>query len=230
MKLHAAALFAVLLVFAAACARDGEPASDQHVTQPERTLVGQVLLPDGFGSRGVEVLVMITATGSEPRKVWLLFDEQGHFARTFRGSLTSVKVTAGIRAEVHRIDTEDLPEVNQAGQIDVGVIDLRDRLARHRMVLHAADGKPQGDVRVAMFFGPPPVGPRGEPVSLGSRQFPPVTLGSQVEWSLSHDAHSIYFLVERPSGLGRGTKWRSGNQRLFGPFTSAEIPAELIMD
>ena len=112
----------------------------------------------------------------------------------------------------------------------MGVIDLRERLKKHGLLLRAAKGKPAGDVRVAMWFGPPPVGPRGEPVSLGSRQFPPVTLGSQVEWLLSHDAHSIYFLVERPSGLGRGSKWRSGHQQLFGPFTSAEIPAELIMD
>jgi hypothetical protein len=230
VKLHAAALLTVLLVIVAACAPGGEPARDQHAAPPERTLVGQVLLPGGFGSRGVEVLVTVTGTGSDPRVVWLLFDEHGHFAHTFRGSLNSVKVTAGVGAEVYRIDTEDLPEVNQAGQIDVGVIDLRDRLARHRMVLRTADGKPQGDVRVAMFFGLPPVGPGGQRVALGSRQFPPVTLGSEVEWLLSHEAHSIYFLVERPSGLGRGTEWRSGHQRLFGPFTSAEIPAELIMD
>jgi hypothetical protein len=228
MKSLATALIAVFLVSAAACARSGGPEGDQHATTLESTLVGQVLLPSGVGSRGVEVKVMITATGSEPRKVWVLFDEQGRFAHTFRGSLTSVKVTAG--AEVHRIDTEDLPEVNQAGQIDVGVIDLRDRLTKHRLLVRAADGKPPGDVRVGMWFGPPPVGPRGEPVSLGSRQFPPVALGSELEWLLPHEAHSIYFLVERPSGSSRGTGWRSGHQRLFGPFTSAEIPAELIMD
>jgi hypothetical protein len=222
--------FAVLLVFATACARGGDPARDPHAASPERTMVGQVLLPSGSGSRGVEVLITVTGTVSDPRTVWVLFDEQGRFAHTFRGSLTDVRVTAGIRAEVHRIDTEDLPEVDQADQIDLGVIDLRDRLARHRMVLRAADGKPQGDVRVAMWFGLPPVGPEGEPVSLGSRQFPPVALGSEVEWLLSHKAHSIYFLVERPSGLGRGTQWRSGHQRLFGPLSSAEIPAELIMD
>jgi len=230
VKLHAAALFAVLLVFVAACSRGGEPARDQHAVQPERTLVGQVLLPSGVGSRGVEVKVMITATGSEPRKVWVLFDEQGRFAHTFRGSLTSVKVTAGVEAEVHRIDTEDLPEVNQAGQIDVGVIDLRDRLTKHRLLVRAADGKPPGDVRVGMWFGPPPVGPQGEPVSLGSRQFPPVALGSELEWLLPREAHSIYFLVERPSASSRGTEWRSGHQQLFGPFTSSEMPAELIMD
>ena len=230
MKLRTAALFAMLLVCGVACVSGEEPARVPHAAPPEHNLVGQVLLPGGVGSRGVEVLVTIAETGNEPRKVWLLFDEQGRFAHTFRGSLTSVYVTAGLKAEVHRIAAEDLPEVNQAGQIDVGVIDLRDRLASHRMVLRAAQGKPQGVVRVAMWFGLPPVGPRGSPVSLGSRQFPPVALGGEVEWLLSHDAHSIYFLVERPAGLGRGTEWRSGHQRLFGPFTSEDIPAELIMD
>jgi hypothetical protein len=219
-----------LLVSADACERRDDPASDVHAVPSERTLVGQVLLPSGVGSRGVELLITVTATDGEPRKVWLLFDEQGRFAHTLDGSLTSVKVTAGIRAEVYRLDTEELPQVDQAGQIDLGVIDLRDQLARHRMTLRTADGKPPGLVRVAMWFGPPHVGPRGEPVSLGSRQFPPVAPGSEVEWLLSHEAHSIYFLVERPSGPGRGRAWRSGHQQLFGPFTSAEIPAELIMD
>jgi len=83
---------------------------------------------------------------------------------------------------------------------------------------------------VAMCFGPPPVGPSGERIALGSRQFPPVALGSEVEWLLPHEAKSIYFLVERPIGSGRGREWRSGHQRLFGPFTSATLPIELIMD
>ena len=171
---------------------------------------------------------MISPPGDASRKVWVLFDEQGRFSHPFHGDLTSVQVVAA--AEVYGIGAEDLPEVSLAGQIDVGVIDLRDRLTRHRLPVRAADGKPSGDVRVAMWFGPPPVGPGGGRVELGSRQFPTVTLGSEVEWLLSHEAHSVYFLVERPSGSGRGTEWRSGHQRLFGPFTSAEIPAELIMD
>ena len=228
MKSLAAAFFAVLLVLASVCACRGELANDEHAAPSERTLVGQVLLPSGLGSRGVEVVVTIAATGNEPRVAWVLFDEQGRFAYTFRGSLTSVQVTAA--ADVHRIDTEDLPEVDQAGQIDVGVIDLRNRLTEHRLVVRAADGKQQGDVRVGLWFGRPPVGPRGEPVSLGSRQFPPVALGSEMGWLLPHEADSIYFLVERPSGTGRGTEWRSGHQQLFGPFTSAEVPAELIID
>ena len=83
---------------------------------------------------------------------------------------------------------------------------------------------------MALFFDPPPLGPSGEPVSLGSRQFPPVTLGDTTEWLLPLKAQSIYFLVERPvTRLGK-QEWRGGYQRLFGPFNSANLPAALAMD
>ena len=80
MKLRAAALFAVLMVFVGACACRGEPAGDQQTAPPERTLVGRLLLPSGSGSRGVEVLISVTGTDGDTRTVWVLFDEQGHFA------------------------------------------------------------------------------------------------------------------------------------------------------
>ncbi|MEE9393646.1 MAG: hypothetical protein V3W41_14180 [Planctomycetota bacterium] len=230
MKSLAAVLFALLLVFAVGFACRGGPTSDQHVTSPERVLVGQVLLPNGTGSRGVEIRATVAATDSEPRVVWVLFDEQGHFALPFRGSLTKVSVTAGPGAEVHRIVADEFPQDSRAGQIDLGVIDLRDRLKKHRIVVRAASGKPAGDIRVAMWSSPPPLGPGGGPVSLGSRQFPTVALGDEQEWLLPSNVQSIYFLVERPSGPERGRKWRSGHQRLFGPFSSAKVPTELIMD
>jgi hypothetical protein len=133
-------------------------------------------------------------------------------------------------SEVYRVDAGDLSEVNPAGQINLGMIDLRDRLMRHRLMVRVADGKPPGEVRVAMFSGPPPVGPFGERVSLGSRQFPPVALGSEMEWLVPQSAQEIYFLAERPAGSGRGLEWRSGQQSLFGPFTSAELPTELMVE
>ena len=111
--------------------------------------------------------------------------------------------------------------------IDVGAIDLRDQLTRHRLALRADDGAPQGDVRVAMCFGLPPVGPHGEPIALGSRQFPPVPLGSEVEWLLPHEAQLIYFLVERPD---RDGQWRGGRQQLFGPCRLATLPDELAVE
>ena len=75
MKSYATVLFVVLLVLAASCGRGGESAKGEHAAPPERTLVGQVLLPSGVGSRGVEVLVTIMGDGSEPVVVWVLFDE-----------------------------------------------------------------------------------------------------------------------------------------------------------
>jgi len=227
---HAVARLAVLLVFAAACGCHAEPASAPHSAPLERTLVGQVLLPEGAGSRGVELLITVASPGGAPRVEWLLFDEQGRFHHTLHEQLIEVTLTAGSGGNVQRLASDQLPEVDRSGRIDVGVIDLRDRLARHRLLLRAADGAPGGDVRMAMWSGPPPVGPAGGRVELGSRQFPPVALGGEVEWLVPHGAHSIYFLVERPVEPGRGRAWRSGHQRLFGPFTSAELPAELVMD
>lgn len=220
---------ALLLVFAAICASCGNLESDQHRAEGEHVVVGQLLLPSGSGSRGVEVLMTFASSEREPRTVWVLFDDQGQFSHTFRESLISVEVTTGGR-EVHRIDAGELPKTNPAGQIDLGVIDLADRLTGHRLMLRAAGGEPSGEVRIGMWFGPPPVGPRGEPVSLGSRQFPEIALGSELEWLLPHDARDVFFLVERPEGSSRGTEWRSGEQFLFGPFTSAEFPAELVLE
>ena len=230
MRLFAVAIFAVITAVASTSVRHGEPASYQDAVAFEHALVGQLLLPRGSGSRGVEVVATVTDAGSEPRDKWILFDEEGRFSGTFRGRLTRITVSTGLRAELHRIETEDLPEINQAGQVDVGVIDLRDRLIRHRLILRVAEGASQGDVRVAMCFGLPPVGPSGEPVALGSRQFPPVALGNEVEWLLPLEAQALYFLVERPVGSTLGGEWRSGHQRLFGPFTSANLPTELTMD
>lgn len=193
----------------------------------ETTLVGRILLPPGEGSRGVELVVTLSGPGSAVGERWLLFDEDGGFSHTLDGELDAVRVSTGIRHELHRIDA---PPADARGRIDVGTIDLRDRLMRHRMTLRAADGAAPGKVRVAMCFGPPPVGPGGERVSLGSRQFPPIDLGGEVEWLLPHDAREVNFLVERPLGSGDEGPWQSGHQRLFGPFTSATLPGELLMD
>jgi hypothetical protein len=194
------------------------------------TLAGRLLLPDGTGSRGVEVIVRTTVPDEEPRRTWLLFDEQGDFEHTFDGKLTQLVVAAGIGRVVHRIGADRFPPADDAEHIDLGTIDLGDALVERRLVLRAAEGKPGGVVRIGMFEGEPYRGPQGEPVSLGSRQFPPVTLGSGVAWLLPPDAESVYFLVERPDGSGRGVHWRSGRQRLFGPFTAEAFPSELVVD
>ena len=78
-------------------------------------------------------------------------------------SLSRVIVATGVRKELHRIESPGLPD--RSGRTDVGVIDLRDRLTTYRVVLSAAEGAPSGPGRAALFFGSPPVGPFGEPVS-----------------------------------------------------------------
>jgi hypothetical protein len=228
MKSIAITLLVLLLISAAACVPNDEMESDEPAVLLESTLVGQVLLPRGIGSRGVELIIKTKTTETENRKLWVLFDEAGGFTHTFRGSLTSVQVTAA--AEVHRFDEGELPKADPAGRVDVGVIDLRDHLKEHRFIVRAAEGKPSGVVRVAMWSGLPPTGPQGEPVSLGSRQFPPVVLGSEMSWLLPNEASEIHFLVERPFGAARGKTWRSGQQQLFGPFNATNVPAELVID
>jgi hypothetical protein len=51
-----------------------------------------------------------------------------------------------------------------------------------------------------------------------------------MEWLLPLKAQSLYFLVERPVGPALEPEWRGGYQRLFGPFSSADLPTELTMD
>ena len=230
MRLFAFAIFIVTTAVTAFSLCLGEPAHHQVDPAPTQTLVGQLLLPPGSGSRGVEVVATFTETGREPRDQWILFDEEGRFSDTVRGYLGGVVVSNGHRIPLYAIEADNLPEGTQTGHIDLGVIDLRDRLVSHRLTLRAAEGASQGNVRVGMFFGLPPVGPRGEPVSLGSRQFPPVALGSEMEWLLQPEVQSLYFLVERPVGPAHEPQWRGGYQRLFGPFSSPDLPTELIMD
>lgn len=208
----------------------GEPANGRFDAASAHSLVGQLLLPHGSGSRGVELVATFTEGGREPQRKWILFDDEGRFSATYQGRLAGMVVSTGLRAELHSIEAEGLPEIDQAGRVDVGVIDLRDKLIRHRLVLGVAEDSSRGNVRVGMFFGLPHVGPRGEPVSLGSRQFPPVALGSEMEWLLPLKVQSLYFLVERPVGPADEPEWRGGYQRLFGPFDSTDLPTELIMD
>ena len=227
MKFLTAHVYSVLLFCAAGCACSGDLAFEQHAAPSESTVIGQLLLPAGSGSRGVEVLLQVAEDGSEPHTVWVRFDERGRFRLTVQGEVTSFAVNAGIGRQIYQIEAEDLP---RTGEVDVGVIDLRDQLVRHRLQLRAAAGAQLGKVRIGMWFGLPGTGPQGESVALGSVQFPRVALGAEVEWLLPPEAHAIYFLVERPDGPDNEPTWRSGYQRLFGPYTFEELPSELLMD
>lgn len=215
------------MAFTTACAHRGEPEMPDRQDALGAALVGQVLLPGGFARRGTELHATVVAPDGELINRWLFFDDQGRFSHILEGDLSSVTVTAGPGAEVFRLSGEQLPEVNQDSEVDVGVIDLRDRLRRHDLLVRAAKGAPAGEIRVAMWFGLPPVGPGGESVSLGSKQFPTGAIDQVQEWLVPLEGDSWYFLVERPAKPKQPGYWQSGYQKLFGPFTSSELPTEL---
>lgn len=218
-----------------ACACQRKPAPTAVVVEDKTSpanyeFVGQLLLPPGEGSRGVEVVITTLKADGKLVSRWLLFDEQGRFSEELSEELVRLSVSTGLSAELYRLESNELPQRNSQHQVDVGRIDLRHQLTRHRMRLRAAEGAAGGKVRIALCFGPPPTGPNGEQVALGSRQFPPRQLGSEVEWLLPPDAKSVYFLVERPAESKDPKVWRSGYQKLFGPYSAATLPSELRMD
>lgn len=207
---------------------EAPPASSASST----TLAGRLLLP-GEGSRGdvelrVDLRVWVAGPDGEEHLRWIFPHADGRFEWETLDVPTRLSVHAG--AEVHRIDTVDLPTADASGRIDLGSIDLRESLTVWRLRLRASEGAPGGAVRIGRWIGPPHTGPFGEPPSLGSKQFPTVELGDEVEWLLPPDASAVHFLVERPSGPGRGVNWRSGEQRLFGPFDAPATPLELFVD
>lgn len=230
MKNLTASSFAFLFILVIASANCAEMEQQHQADLRETTLVGQVLLPGGFSRRGLEVHATITTPNGESLDKWLIFNEEGRFSHAFKGRLEDITVTAGVSFEVFRIERGVLPDRNQAARVDVGIIDLRDRLKRHHLMIRSVNGNASGAVRVAMWFSPPPVGPDGGRVSLGSKQFPPITIDHEQEWLVPLKAQSIYFLVERPAVSGQKSEWRSGHQKLFGPFTSAALPTQLLID
>ncbi len=208
--------------------RDEASPATATSSQAATLLVGHLLLPGEGGRRGVELHVWIAAPEGEERQLWILPDADGRFERDISGVLTRASVFAG--SEVHRIDAADLMSADSSGLLDLGVIDLRERLVAHRVRMRAADGAQGGVVRAGLWIGPPHTGPQGELPSLGSVQFPPIVLGSEVEWLLPPDTSAVYFLVERPENPGHTANWRSGEQYVFGPYASSAFPLELVLD
>lgn len=191
-------------------------------------LVGQLLLPGAGGRRGVELHAWVAGEpGGEPHQLWILPGADGRFARELSGTLTrGVIVFAG--SEVHRIDEADLPLADAKGIVDLGEIDLRERLTPRRLRVVEGEGDATGGaVRVALSIGPSHTGPYGELPSLGSVQFPTRAIGTEMEWLLLPEAGDIHFLVERPDGPDHETAWRRGEKQMFGPYEPSDFPLEL---
>ena len=225
-----ALVFALWAGLGSSCANRSEPRDQQPASPTHTNVTGQVLLPNGFARRGLELHVTTVGSDGALHDRWIPFDDTGHFSHALDGELWSVTVSAGSSDDVFELKGSALAKLKDNSPIDVGEVDLRDRLTPHRLTVHGAEGTQQGEVRVGMWFEPPARGPFGGSVSLGSGQFPPVVLGQAQDWLIPLDAKSVYFLVERPADGSRGTEWSSGRQHLFGPFAISSLPAELVME
>lgn len=218
------------------CAADPAPSRSSGPPQGATTdapsdaarLTGRLRLPGPAGRRGLELHAWFQGSSGLEEQLWILPGSDGRFTSELPGPLTRIALWAG--SDVLRLGPADLPRPDETGLVDLGTIDLRDRLAGHTVRI-STEGEPRtGVVRSGPWTGLPQRSAEGELPSLGSVQFPPIQLGDDVEWLLPHDARDLYFLVERPTGPGRGLEWRTGQQWLFGPFELDDFPLELILD
>lgn len=211
----------VLNLFAFACSRTTAVPRATNLT----SVKGRLILPPGSGTRGIQVIGTIRFDEDETADEWLILDESGGFNHEFHGELIGLRVTSGIEAEIISFAADKLPVADRAGQIDFGNIDIRDEVVEHILRLQMDEGLASGSIRIGMWFGAPAAG-----VSLGSRQFPVIEIGSTMRWLIPRDATDIYFLVEHPSNPRNSVdSWRSGVQQRFGPFNSASLPESLIL-
>lgn len=216
---------AIALVFLASCTSPTDGSGGEAPVPNPRRIGGRLLLPPGDGTRGVDVELRFSSDAENAWTKWVPPEPSGQFGRAIEQLPDSVVVTAGTGFDLLELPAASLPEPDSAGTLDLGELDLRDRLMRHTLRLEPAPDAALGLVRVAMWSGPPP-----PLVALGSRQFPPVPVGTSQEWLVPPDAEAIYFLVERPRDPDPSAPWWEGAQQRFGPFTVETLPAALILD
>lgn len=205
-----------------------QSAASHSAASPDGVILGRVLLPGEGGRRGLEVHAWYTHTNGTEQQLWILPEDDGRFENAFTGVMTRAQVVAGSR--VLEFGPGDLQRSTGEGVVDLGTIDLRERLAVFPIRVRAGDGSREGFVRVGLWIGSPHTGPQGELPSLGSRQFPPHEMDQTINWVLPPDTRDVYFLVERSDEAGLSGSWRARAQQLFGPFDSSSFPVELVLD
>ena len=219
--LRAATFWSLLLSVCGGCSTADQ---SEPVRSSSQVVVGQLLLPAGNGPRGIQVVIGVVADDASVHHEWLVLDEEYRFRKSFIGRLKEFEVVAGIDKTVFEISDTQLARLSKLSKVDVGDIDLRERLQARKFRLLTEDGSNK-TLRIGMWFGKPPAG-----VSLGSRQFPEMESGAEASWLLPREFDGVYWLAEEPIGEKRGRHWRSGKQTLFGPFVSSELPAELTIE
>lgn len=197
-------------------------------------MIGRLLLPGEGGRRGLEVHAWIAPPvsadwqGEEEEQLWIFPDADGRFERELASTLTRATIDTG--AVVHVFDVGALAGPDASGTLDLGVVDLRERLVEQRVRVVTAPGGQGGAVRLGLWIGGPPRGPFGGLPGLGSIQFPTRTIGEETAWLMPRDARDVYFLVERHADPEGTEPWFTGEQYVFGPFTAADFPLELVME
>ena len=197
----------------------------QSNDSPKQILTGRLNLPPGQGARGVEVIVAVISPAGSHNHEWLQLDHNNSFTHSYFGELAYLRVNAGIESLLHRKDKTELASLVRDGRIELGTIDLQDALVIHHTKIVGLKRLKADDIRVALWFHRP-----HPDISLGSRQFPERTIGTEIEWLIPKKADSIYFLVEQPANGKRGTEWITGKQWLFGPFGLKTLPGTLALD
>lgn len=202
--------------------------SAQVVPTPalNQVIVGKLLLPPGSGSRGMHVILDIDIDDSLHRE-WLELDDVFSFRSSFTGTLKKLEVATGLASVVHQLNAQELAQLTKQDTVDIGIIDLREQLLSHKIkVLSEA----ATTLRIGMWLEQPMTDFSGNLPSLGSRQFPEIAAGKEADWLIPSEFDTVYFLVEEPADRRRGREWQSGRQKLFGPYRSTNLPAELSMD
>lgn len=189
----------------------------------EQVVFGQLQLPPGEGARGVHAIIDIARDGATTRE-WLELDDEFRFRSTFTGTLKELEIATGPSPVVYRLKAGELAQKKKKNAVDIGTIDLRQRMQAHTIKILSDEA---ATLRIGMFTEKPATDFEGNLPSLGSRQFPEVPAGQEMTWLLPSELDTAYFLVEEPVDERRGREWRSGKQKLFGPFRSSELPAEL---
>ncbi len=217
------AIFRCILAVVAMCLSCSLPAQNVQNPKLDQVVVGQLQLPPGNGARGVHVIIDIVNDGSTTRE-WLNLDDAFRFQGSFTGALTRLEIATGVSTIVHRFNEPELAQLKKQNSVDIGIIDLRRRLQSHKITFFSEGAK---TLRTGMWLEKPNTDFMGNLPSLGSRQFPEVKEGKEMDLLLPSEFDSAYFLLEEPADERRGREWRSGKQNLFGPFRSTELPAEL---
>lgn len=189
----------------------------------EKIVKGELLLPPGDGSRGIHLIIDVVNNESLNRH-WLSLEEGFKFQKNFVGTLEKLEVATALSTIVYQLNEKELSQLASKSIVNLGTIDLRTQLKNHKITILSQN---KNTLRIGMWLNKPVTDTSGYLPSLGSRQFPEIEAGTEINYLIPSKFDTAYFLLEEPSDNKRGKEWRSGKQKLFGPFSSSKLPSVL---